>query len=222
MKLKECENFWVLGAFLGAVGLFSALVLAVVSDVTGPAVAEADKRAKSAALKRLMGDFDNDPAREKREIDGVVFMAARRNGELVGIAAEAETMNGYAGKIRELVGFSPDGRILAVLVTEEKETPGLGKVVCERKFKKTIFNFFKPVPPGLPPNPILDQFSGRTAEGNSVWRVKKDGGDFEFRTGATVTSRAVTELTGRAVKVFAKHRAKLVSEFGGKAAEVKR
>ena len=222
MKLKECENFWGLGLFLGAVGLLSALVLAVVSDVTGPAVAAAEKRTRSAALRQLLGDFDNDPAQEKREFDGVVFMAARRNGALIGIAAEAETKNGYGGKIKELVGFSPEGSVLTVLVTEENETPGLGKVVCERKFKKTIFNFFKPVPPGLPPNPILDQFSGKSAEGKSVWRVKKDGGDFEFRTGATVTSRAVTELTGRAVKVFARHRAKLVSEFGEKVAEVKR
>ena len=222
MKLKECENFWVLGLFLGAVGLFSALVLAVVSDVTGPAVAAAEKRTKSAALKQLFSDFDNDPAQERREFDGVAFMAVRKAGKLVGIAAEAETPNGYGGKIRELVGFSPEGSVLAVLVTEENETPGLGKVVCERKFKKTSFNFMKPEPPGLPPNPILDQFAGRRAGGKDVWRVRKDGGDFDFRTGATVTSRAVTELTGRAAAVFAKRRAKLTSDFGGKAAEVKK
>ena len=213
MKLKECENFWVLGIFLGAVGLLSALVLAVVSDVTGPAVAAAEKRSRSAALRQLLGDFDNDPTQEKRECDGVVFMAVRKGGKLVGIAAEAETNNGYAGKIKELVGFSPEGSVIAVLVTEEKETPGLGKVVCERKFKKTIFNFFKSTPPGLPPNPILDQFAGKRAGGKELWRVKKDGGDFEFKTGATVTSRAVTELAGRAVKAFAKHRAKLAKAF---------
>ena len=220
MKLKECENFWGLGLFLGAVGLLSALVLAVVSDVTGPAVAAAEKRTKSAALKQLFSDFDNDPARERRECDGVVFMAVRKGGHLVGIAAEAETANGYAGKIRELVGFTPDGRILAVLITEEKETPGLGKNVCERKFKKTIVNFLKPAPKGLPENEILDQFSGRKAGDRIDWRVKKDGGEFKYRTGATVTSRAVTEMTGKTAKTFAAHRAAILANFAKQAPEV--
>ena len=212
MKLKECENFAVLGLFLGAVGLLSALVLALVSDLTAPKIAEADRRSKSAALRQLISDFDNDPLREKCEFDGVTFMAVRKDKKLVGVAAEAET-NGYAGKVRELVGFKPDGTVIAVLVTDEKETPGLGKVVCERKFQKTIFNFLKPTPPGLPPNPILDQFSGKNAGDKIDWRVKKDGGDFDYRTGATVTSRAVTEVTGKAAKTFAAHSAEILKTF---------
>lgn len=213
MKLKECENFMVLGVFLGAVGLLSALVLAVVSGLTKPAIEQAELRAKSAALKQLkLPEFDNDPTAEKCEFDGVVFMAVRKDGKLVGIVAEAET-NGYAGKVRELVGFKPDGTISAVLVTEEKETPGLGKNVCERKFKKTIFNFFKPADEGLPPNPILDQFEGRKAGDKTVWRVAKDGGDFDYRTGATVTSRAVTEATGKTAQAFDKFRAEINAAF---------
>lgn len=213
MKLKECENFVVLGLFLGAVGLFSALVLAVVSNLTAPAIEKAELKAKSKALAQLaLGNFDNDPTREKCVLDGVTFMAVRNGGKLVGIVAETEE-NGYGGKVRELVGFKPDGTVTAVLVTDEKETPGLGKNVCERKFKKDITNFLKPAPAGLPPNPILDQFAGRKAGDKTVWRVKKDGGDFDFRTGATVTSRAVVEMTGKAAEVFAKRRAKLAEAF---------
>jgi len=219
MKLRECENFWVLGLFLGAVGLISAAVLALVSGVTAPAIARSAERAKSAALKRLnLPEFDNAPSKETYVVasaDGdIVFMAVRRGGKLVGFAAEAETRSGYAGAIRELVGFDRNGRILAVLVTEEKETPGLGKNVCERKFKRTIFNLFKPVPPGLPPNAILDQFTGRVAGDKTDWRVKKDGGDFDFRTGATVTSRAVTQLAGTISGAFAKNRKAIFAAFG--------
>ena len=216
MKLKESENFVVLGLFLGAVGLLSALVLALVSDLTAPEIAKAELRSKSAALKQLkFPAFDNDPTGEKCSFDGVNFMAVRQGGKLVGIAAEAETNNGYAGKIKQLVGFTPDGTILAVLITEEKETPGLGKNVCERKFKKTIANFMKPAPKGLPENEILDQFSGRKAGDRIDWRVNKDGGEFKFRTGATVTSRAVTEMTGKTAKTFAAHRAEILAKFGG-------
>ena len=213
MKLRECENFPVLGLFLGAVGLLSALVLALVSDLTAPKIKAAEQRTRSAAFRQLaLPEFDNDPAQEKCVFDGVGFMAARKGGKLVGIVAEAEG-SGYAGKVKELVGFRPDGTIAAVLVTEEKETPGLGKNVCERKFKKTIFNIFKPAGKGLPPNDILDQFAGRRAGDKTDWRVRKDGGEFEYRTGATVTSRAVTEMTGRAARAFAANRAAIAKEF---------
>lgn len=219
MKLRECENFWMLGSFLGIVGLVSALVLALVSQVTAPAIARSGDRAKSAALKQLnLPEFDNVPTRETFRVPGadgeVVFMAVRRSGKLVGLAAESSTNSGYAGAIRELVGFDCDGRILAVLVTEEKETPGLGKNVCERKFPRTIFNFFKPTPSGLPPNAVLDQFTGRRAGDKTDWRVSKDGGDFAFRTGATVTSRAVTALTGDIAEAFAGHRGEIFAAFG--------
>ena len=213
MKLKECENFVILGIFLGVVGLLSALVLALVSGSTAPAIKKAEQRAQSEALKQLnLPDFDNDPTQEKCVFDGVTFMAVRKDGKLVGIAAEAET-KGYAGTVKELVGFKTDGTITAVRITEEKETPGLGKNVCERKFKKDITNFTKPEEKGLPPNPILDQFSGKKAGDKIDWRVKKDGGEFEFRTGATVTSRAVTEMTGKAAKTFADHRAEIFEKF---------
>ena len=213
MKLRECENFFVLGLFLGLTGLLSALVLALVSGATAPKIEQAKMRSKNAALRQLMPEFDNDPFAEACAFDGVNFMAVRKGGKLVGIAAEAETPDGYAGAVRELVGFDRDGRILAVLVTAEKETPGLGKNVCERKFKKTVFNFWKPLPPGLPPNEILDQFSGRRATDKIDWRVTKDGGEFKFRTGATVTSRAVTALTGKAAKTFAAKRREILKRF---------
>ena len=224
MKLRDSENFVVLGLFLGAVGLISALVLALVSNLTKPAIKQAEQKTQSEALKQLkFKPFDD--TQDKCEFDGVTFIAIRnggKKGKLVGIAAEAETDRGYAGKIKELVGFEPDGTITAVLVTEEKETPGLGKAVCERKFKKDITNFWKPAKKDLPPNKILDQFSNRKAGDKTDWRVRKDGGDFEFRTGATVTSRAVVEMTGKAAKTFAEHRSEILKKFGETAPEVKK
>ena len=216
MKLKESENFVILGIFLGAVGLLSALVLALVSGLTAPAIAKAERKAQSKALAQLnFGKFDNDPAQETCTSDGVTFMAVRNGKQLVGIAAEAVTDRGYAGNVKELVGFKSDGTITAVLITEEKETPGLGKVVCERKAKKTIFNFWKPAPEGLPENKYLDQFNQRNAGDAAIkWQVKKDGGDFDFKTGATVTSRAVVEMTGHTAQTFAKHRAEILKKFG--------
>ena len=92
-----------------------------------------------------------------------------------------------------------------MMITEDKETPGLGKEVCARKVSRTIKNLF-PDTSKLPENKILDQYNGKDA---SVypWKTTKDGGEFEFRTGATVTSRAVTELMGDIVKTYTQSRA---------------
>ena len=111
-----------------------------------------------------------------------------------------------------MVSFDPNGKILAVRILEHNETPGLGAAVCERKFQKTIFNLGAPRPAGLPPNPVLDQFHGRLAAEGGNWKVSKDGGDLIFRTGATVSSRAVTEAVNLAAVNFAAAKAHFEKE----------
>ena len=200
-KLKESENIWVLGIFLGLLGLLSAFALALVSARTAPAIRTAKARETDAAIRKL-----GLPEFERRidcgTVDGVEFRTAVKNGKPVGFIAEV-SRPGYGGAIRLLVGFDTTGKILAVSVLEHKETPGLGAEVCERKFQKTLKQLRNPHPEKLPANPILDQFSGRRAEGGTPWRVTRDGGEFAYRTGATVTSRAVTaavEAAGRALR----------------------
>ena len=108
-----------------------------------------------------------------------------------------------SGKISGMVSFDIGGKILAVRILEHNETPGLGAAVCERKFQKTIFNMALPQPAGLPPNPVLDQFHGRNAADGGNWKISKDGGNLIFRTGATVSSRAVTGMVNLAAANFA-------------------
>lgn len=208
MKLKTTENIFVLGIFLGIVGVISALLLGVVSDVTSGPIKEAKERDFKNNLKLLVPDFD---ATGKEEpIDGITFFSADKNGKAVAYFAKAETNSGYAGKIEVLAALDADGRVLRMMVTDNKETPGLGKDICDRKVSRTISDPF-PDTDGLPGNPLLDQYNGKTASAN--WAVKKDGGEFEFRTGATVTSRALTALMGKIVKTYAANRAAIA---GGK------
>ena len=200
-KLRETENLWVLGLFLGLLGLLSALALALISAQTAPAIRAAKARETAAAIRKLgLPAFDS--CIDSGEIDGVKFLTAAKGTEPVGFVAEV-SRPGYAGAIRLLVGFDTTGKILAVSVLEHKETPGLGAEICERKFRKTITRLRDPHPERLPENPILDQFHGRRVEGAEPWRVARDGGTFAYRTGATVTSRAVTaavEAAGRALR----------------------
>lgn len=218
MNLKNTENLWVLGLFLGITGLISALLLALFSDLVAAPIAAAELRNQNLALQQILPPFDNQPSEQAVERDGIRFMGAYEKGKLVAVAAEAAVL-GYAGAVRGLVGLDPDGKIRAVLITAQNETPGLGANVCQRQFRKTIFNLFDKRPEGLAPNPVLDQFSGKVAEKGKHWRVKKDGGSIDYVTGATITSRAVTELTDKVAQCYLADGAEIRAELekaGGK------
>ncbi|MBO5308843.1 MAG: RnfABCDGE type electron transport complex subunit G [Lentisphaeria bacterium] len=213
MKLRETENIVILGIFLALTGLISALVLAVVSGVAEGPIKAAELRNATAALKDVLPTFDNNPAQCKTEVNGITFYGAKKNGKLVGFAAEGSNKLGYAGNITAVIGFEPDGTIRSILITKQGETPGLGTKACERKHVKTIFNFWKPAPAGLAPNAFLDQFKGKKT-GN--YKVAKDGGKIDYITGATVTSRAITALTAEIQQTLLKNHSAISKEIENK------
>ncbi len=218
MNLKNTENLWVLGLFLGITGLVSALVLAVVSQLAAGPIKAAELRSTNQALRQILPAFDNQPSDQRVEVESptgwkISFMGALREGKLVAVAAEGTNPQGYSGDIRALVGLELDGKIRAVLITQQSETPGLGANVCQRKRQKTIFNLFDKPAEGLAPNPILDQFSGQTVNPRQNWVVKKDGGTINFISGATVTSRAVTRLVSEMDRAFLLNRAEIIKKL---------
>lgn len=123
---------------------------------------------------------------------------ARKAGKPVALVLEAVAPNGYAGKIRLIVAVGTDKQLIGVRVTQHKETPGLGDYIEPKKDKNKG-------------HPWIGQFTqlsyGDMADRD--WRVKKDGGRFEFRAGATVTPRAVVAAVGRAVAHADLHRDRL-------------
>ena len=60
MKLKDNENLVVLGIFLGITGLLSALILAVVSNLTARPIDAAKASRENSALKQVLPEIDND------------------------------------------------------------------------------------------------------------------------------------------------------------------
>ena len=199
MKLRDTENIWVLSIFLGITGVIAGTVLAWVSQLTAEPIKQADINNELKVLKELnLPEFDNDMTSQIFTVNGVEYLAAMNKGKLTGLAARVQSNSGYSGRMRALVSFNTAGNILAVQVIEHKETPGLGAEVCERKFQRTIFNLFSPRPAGLPPNAVLDQFNGKNAAESGNWKITRDGGEFIYRTGATISSRAITEMVNNA------------------------
>lgn len=111
-----------------------------------------------------------------------VFMA-RKNGRPVAAAIESTAPDGYSGSIQLLIGADFAGNVLGARVTEHHETPGLGDKIELRM------------------SDWITHFSGQrvaSAEDKN-WAVKKDGGQFDQFTGATITPRAVVNAVKRTV-----------------------
>ena len=216
MSLKNTENFFVLGLFLAVLGLISAVLLAVFSDMVSEPIAAAELRTTNEALKQILPAFDNQPSEDKivlkQDDMEITFMGAAKDGKLVAVAASGER-KGYAAPIQALIGFDLDGKIRAVLITKQNETPGLGANVCHRQFKKTIFNLFEKRSEGLAPNSFLDQFNGKSAVKGKNWKVRKDGGRIDYVSGATITSRTITELADAVAQCFLANRAEIIAKL---------
>lgn len=151
--------------------------------------------------------YDNDlladavslpPLKELGLDDGSKLYRARKNGQPVALVLEAAAPDGYSGRIGLVLAVTADARLSAVRVTGHKETPGLGDYIDPKKDKNKA-------------NPWIGQFAdqgyGLVQEGR--WKVKKDGGQFAYRTGATISARAVTNASGKAVAWTAERRDKL-------------
>ena len=213
---KKQPNMIMLGLFMGVLGAISAGLLAGASILTKQPIKDAELRKTSSALKEVLPPFTNNPAAEKvtfKAANGteVVFYLAKKDGKLVGVAGEGYSNKGFNGNVTAMVGLDPKGTVQKVIITKQGETPGLGTVVTDRKREKTIYDLFsdKKAPTGLPPNKILDGFEGKTAQVGSPWKVKKDGGQFDFVTGATITSRAVTDAVYTVVSTYTANIAKI-------------
>ena len=199
MKLCDRENMAVLGIFLGVTALIAALVLSLVSQWTAKPISEAMVRNRERAFHCLrLPEFDT--VGESFEYDGAFFYPVLKDDKIVAFVGQMQR-GGYGGEIDVLVGFTSDGKITSVQILRHKETPGLGANVCERKFQRTIFNLTEKAP-AVPDNRLLDQFNGKSAAGSGHWQITKDGGEFDYLTGATVTSRAVTALVNDISRKF--------------------
>jgi len=125
--------------------------------------------------------------------DPVSVFRARKNGQPVALAITPVAPDGYVGPIKILVGITTDGTILGVRVLSHRETPGLGDGIEEKRSDWVL------------------GFNGRSL-GNPKkkgWAVRRDGGQFDQFTGATITPRAIVKAVHKALKFFEMNRDKL-------------
>ena len=172
-------------AVLFSITLIASAGVGAVNMITADAIAEAKAVATKQAIANVLPEFDSSEQSEQTIDDmPIKVYTAKKGDKLVGYAVESMTKDGFGGVIRMMVGFTADGKINNVNVLEQAETPGLGTKMCDEG------------------NALLSSIQGRNSW-EVEFKVKKDGGELDALTAATISSRAYYNAVARAYQAFA-------------------
>lgn len=201
---------------IATVTLVCVVLLTLAWRAASPGIAaqqlNAERNALDAVLPTVAHDndllaarFALDPARHdfaQIELLGLNTSAtgyrASLQGQPSGIIIPAMT-RGFSDDITLLIGIDTDGAITGVRITQHHETRGLGDGIDEEV------------------SPWILGFDNRSLENTPqvLWRVKKDGGDFDQFVGATITPRAVVTAIHNALLFFESNRDTLLVDPTG-------
>lgn len=168
---------------LFVISLVCSAAVAYVSQITKEPIEKAKQQKAMEALRKVLPEFD--VIADTLEIDGCSLYPVLKSGEPVGYAVSTLSPNGFNGNVKLMVGFLEDGTIYDVAVLEQGETPGLGAKMSEEN------------------NPLRGSFKGKNAAQMDM-RVRKDGGEVDAITAATISSRAYSEAVQFAYEAFKK------------------
>lgn len=165
--------------------VFALLLLALAAAATrGPLQAQATTSALAAFASVLPASYcGSDMVAERVEISDPAALGSeapmplwrvRRGGEICALVIDA-IASGYGGPLRLRIGLAPDGTLLGTRVIEHRETRGLGDA-----FEHDDGRW-------------LTQLAGRSLADppDSRWALRRDGGEFDQFSHATVTPRAI-------------------------------
>ncbi len=185
-KKKLASTFPNMVVVLTVVSLVSALALAFTYSATKEARELVQVKKTLKALEQVLPSFDNNPNDEKYRLEGAAemeFFPAKKGDQSVGTAIRTYSDAGFNERIWLMVGFDNNNKIYNISVLEQKETPGLGTKMKEPKF--------------------ANQFNGKDPTAFKL-KVKKDGGDVDAISAATISSRAFCDAVSKAYQALLK------------------
>ena len=184
--------------------LFFALIgtalLALTYDLTHETIAKSVENEKLKLVSQIApaSAYDNDIMKDSAELAAdellgtktpTTIYRGRLNGEPSIAVLQAIAPDGYSGRIDLIVSIHRDGRLGGVRVIAHKETPGLGDYIEIAK-SNWITGFDS------------QSLAGRQ---DADWKVKKDGGAFDYVAGATITPRAIVKAVHKTLRYAEQH-----------------
>ena len=198
------QNLLKPGLLLALVALFGTGLLVAINLHSAPYIEHNEYQLQLRAINAVLHgvEYDNDIIADSKLIQDKSYLGlnkpaaiyrARKGKQPVAAVLTVVAPNGYSGPIRLLVGINTRHSITGVRVVKHKETPGLGDAIEKRRSN------------------WIDIFLGKSRNNpaDANWKVKRDGGDFDQLTGATISPRAIVKAVHKALIYFEKHQVML-------------
>ncbi len=189
--MAKNDSIWRLVIVLTCISLLAALALTGVYALTKGPIEQGQREKKEKALQAVLPEYEG-IVRDTLIVDAdneeiPVHLAIGKDGELCGAGIETYTKKAFAGRFDLMVGFDAEGTIVNTEVIKAGETPGLGDKINKDKEG----------------NGWAQQFNHQNPADFKLV-VKKDGGDVDAITAATISSRAYCDAVQRAYDIFMK------------------
>lgn len=170
MKTETNVKFILrLAITLFLISAITAGLLAAVNSITAPIIGELNRRKQTDAMAAVVPDAATAVRVDYTDPKGIVLEVYKTDSAY---AVKVAAPGGFGGTIEMMVGVDQSGTVLGISVINHGETAGLGAVAADKSAKGEAFR---------------GQFAGLSG----TVAVKKDGGQVEAITGATISSRAV-------------------------------
>jgi Na+-translocating ferredoxin:NAD+ oxidoreductase subunit G len=181
--------------------LIGTALLAITYQLTHEPIARSEEQEKLKLVTQIASSttYDNDIIKDSAPLpadallgndDTSIAYLGRLKGEPSIAVLQVIAPDGYSGRISLIISIRSDGKVGGVRVISHRETPGLGDYIEIARSK------------------WITGFDGKSLDDpkDADWKVKKDGGQFDYMTGATITPRAVVKAVHKALQYFAQHR----------------
>lgn len=187
------------GALLGGFATMAAALLVMGNISTKETIALRLAEDLQASLSQVIPArlhdnnlLDNKIIVQHEDKDVIVYQGIK--DDLTTAVAFSVSGQGYAGEIALIMGVNAAGEVLGVRVISHMETPGLGdKIEIEKDDWMYSFD-------GLSYKKLAKE----------QWKVKKDGGEFDQFSGATITPRTVVKAITQGLDMFHQQQKKLL------------
>lgn len=161
-----------------------ALLLAGTNALTAPKIAQLQLQTQAESRRMVLPEAETFSAEQTLTLHGTDYTYCEgtgADGSRVGYVFTTSA-KGYGGDVVVMSGVRSDGTVAGVQTLELNETAGLGMKAAESGF--------------------LEQYQGKSS-GIGVAKNNPGGNEIQALTGATITSRAVTDSVNTALELYA-------------------
>jgi electron transport complex protein RnfG len=198
---------WTAGLILAVIAAVCTALVALTYNVTKARIAANEQAWLEQSLQPALAGvvYDNDLTASTLTIplphklpgnEPVLVYRARLGDEPVAALFVVTAVDGFSGPIKLLIGIDAGGTLTAVRVLSHRETPGLGDFIDSSK------------------SDWIDQFGRKSlsAPDRLLWMLRRDGGEFDQVTGASITSRAVVKAINETLLYFEANQERVLAD----------